>query len=73
MSVIEDLTFAIENRRVVMFNYDGHFRVVEPFLIGVTTTGKPALRGYQTEGTKVVAAKCQAGIYFLCRRLQSLK
>lgn len=48
MSVIEDLTFAIENRRVVMFNYDGHFRVVEPFLIGVTTTGKPALRGYQT-------------------------
>lgn len=51
MSVIEDLTFAIENRRVVMFNYDGHFRVVEPFLIGVTTTGKPALRGYQTEGT----------------------
>lgn len=34
-----------------LFNYDGHFRVVEPFLIGVTTTGKPALRGYQTEGT----------------------
>ncbi len=51
MSVADELTFAIENRRVVTFNYDGHVRVVEPFLIGITTTGKHALRGYQTEGT----------------------
>lgn len=51
MSVYEDLVFAIENRRVVQFTYDGHHRVVEPFLLGVTTAGKPALRGFQTEGT----------------------
>ena len=51
MSVYDDLTFAIDNRRVVKFTYDGHHRVVEPFLLGVTTAGKPALRGYQTAGT----------------------
>ena len=50
MSVYDDLVFAIDNRRVVQFTYDGHRRVVEPFLLGVTTAGKPALRGYQTEG-----------------------
>ena len=51
MSVYDDLTFAIDNRRVVKFTYDGHHRVVEPFLLGVTTANKPALRGYQTAGT----------------------
>ena len=51
MSVYDDLVFAIDNRRVVQFTYDGHRRVVEPFLLGVTTAGKPALRGYQTAGT----------------------
>ena len=44
MSVADDLRFAIENRRVVTFIYDGNHRVVEPFLLGVTTAGKPALR-----------------------------
>ena len=51
MSVADVLTFAIENRRVVTFTYDGHHRVVEPFLLGVTTAGNPSLRGYQTGGT----------------------
>ena len=51
MSVYDDLTFAIDNRRVVQFTYDGHRRVVEPFLLGVTTAGNPALRGFQTAGT----------------------
>ena len=51
MSIEEVLTFAIESRRVVTFTYDGHHRVVEPFLLGVTTRGTLALRGYQTEGT----------------------
>lgn len=51
MSVADVLTFAIENRRVVTFTYDGHHRVVEPFLLGVTTAGNPSLRGYQTAGT----------------------
>ena len=31
--------------------HGGHHRVVEPFLLGVTTANKPALRGYQTAGT----------------------
>lgn len=51
MSIEEVLTFAIESRRVVTFTYDGHHRVVEPFLLGVTTRGTLALRGYQTAGT----------------------
>lgn len=47
IAVLEE---AIRSRRVVTFNYDGYPRVVEPFLIGTTTAGRPALRGYQTEG-----------------------
>lgn len=47
ISVLEE---AIRLRRVVTFSYDGYRRVVEPFLIGTTTAGRPALRGYQTEG-----------------------
>lgn len=50
MSVHSDLIYAIENRRVVKFMYDGCSRVVEPFLLGATTAGRPALRGYQIEG-----------------------
>ena len=51
MSVFEELSFAITNRRVVSFNYDGLRREVEPFLLGETTAGNLALRGYQTGGS----------------------
>ncbi len=51
MSVFNDVVFAIENRWVIRFNYDGCPRVVEPYLLGETTKGTVALRGYQTEGT----------------------
>ena len=47
VSVLED---AIRSRRVVTFHYDGLPRIVEPFLIGTTTAGRPALRGFQTGG-----------------------
>lgn len=47
VSVLED---AIRSRRVVTFHYDGPPRIVEPFLIGTTTAGRPALRGFQTGG-----------------------
>lgn len=47
IAVLEE---AIRLHRVVTFNYDGFQRVVEPFLIGTTTAGKLALRGYQTGG-----------------------
>ena len=50
MSVYDVLAQAIEKRRVVTFTYDGCFRVVEPFLLGTTTAGRPALRAYQTAG-----------------------
>jgi hypothetical protein len=50
MGVYDTLAQAIFERRVVTFTYDGCFRVVEPFLLGTTTAGRPALRGYQTEG-----------------------
>ena len=50
MSVYDVLAQAIEERRVVTFTYDGCFRVVEPFLLGTTTAGRPALRAYQTAG-----------------------
>lgn len=44
MSVYDVLAQAIEERRVVTFTYDGFLRVVEPFLLGTTTAGRPALR-----------------------------
>ncbi len=47
MSVYDVLAQAIEKRRVVTFTYDGFLRVVEPFLLGTTTAGRPALRAYQ--------------------------
>lgn len=43
---------AINNRRVVEFDYDGHHRVVQPAAAGPhATTGNPVLRGYQVGGT----------------------
>ena len=41
MSVYDVLAQAIEERRVVTFTYDGFLRVVEPFLLGTTTAGRP--------------------------------
>lgn len=50
MGTYETLSRAIAMRQVVTFSYDGLPRVVEPFLLGTTTAGRLALRGYQTEG-----------------------
>ena len=50
MSVQTELEDAIINRQVVRFVYDGLQREVEPFLLGTTTAGRPALRAYQTAG-----------------------
>ena len=41
---------AFENKKVVEFTYKNDFRIVEPFVIGVTSTGKIALRAYQVGG-----------------------
>lgn len=42
---------AITVRQVIAFDYDGHPREVIPAAIGVSSTGKVVLRGYQIGGT----------------------
>ena len=41
---------AITNKKIIEFFYDGKKRIVEPYLIGNTTTGKQSLRAYQIGG-----------------------
>jgi len=41
---------AIKNRQQVSMKYEGQRRVVDPYLIGITTAGNEALRAYQVEG-----------------------
>ena len=43
---------AINSRRILEFDYDGHRRVIHPAAAGPhATTGNPVLRGYQVDGT----------------------
>lgn len=44
----EEICRAIAARRVMHITYDGHRRLIEPFCYGVSSTGKRALRAYQT-------------------------
>lgn len=44
---------AINGKRVLSFEYDGHPRVVEPHTVGVSTAGNPVLRCFQTAGSHV--------------------
>lgn len=41
---------AMDGLELITFKYDGHDRVVAPFVIGVSSRGNPLLRGYQLEG-----------------------
>ncbi len=41
---------AIKNRWQVSMAYNGKRRVVDPYLIGITTAGSEALRAYQVGG-----------------------
>ena len=48
------LALAVRERRVIIFNYSGLPRVLEPHACGVAAaTGEPVLHGYQTEGGSV--------------------
>ncbi|WP_135605544.1 hypothetical protein [Methanococcoides sp. NM1] len=47
LSTIEQ---AIANKKTIEFFYDGAQRIVEPYLVGNTTTGKQSLRAYQIGG-----------------------
>jgi len=41
---------AIALRQLIRFNYDGGYRIVEPFCYGMGTAGNELLRAYQVEG-----------------------
>jgi predicted DNA-binding transcriptional regulator YafY len=45
-----DICEAIQNRRVLRFDYDGGERTVEPYVLGTTRAGVELLRAYQTSG-----------------------
>lgn len=45
-----DVRFAIENRRLLQFTYDGFTRLVEPHTFGVDGKGHYAIRAYQVSG-----------------------
>ncbi len=41
---------AIENKQVIEFSYKNDLRIVEPFVLGVSSSGKISLRAYQIGG-----------------------
>lgn len=49
------LVDAIKTRSVISFKYDNTLRLVEPHMLGMSLSGKVALRGYQLSdgGTKL--------------------
>jgi predicted DNA-binding transcriptional regulator YafY len=46
----EMIKSAIENKKVIEFYYKDDLRIVEPFVLGISTTGKESLRGFQVAG-----------------------
>ena len=58
---------AIRLRRVVTFTYDGYRRAVEPFLLGTTLAGNPALRGYQIAGGSTSGNVPGWHVFLLCK------
>ena len=42
---------AIEQKKILEFYYKDELRIVEPFVHGISTTGKESLRGFQIGGT----------------------
>jgi len=41
---------AIDDHKCVKFNYGGGMRIIEPYLIGITSKNNEVLRAYQIEG-----------------------
>ena len=46
----DEICEAIKNKRLLQFHYDGLVRVVEPHLLGRTTSGKDSLSAYLVRG-----------------------
>jgi len=47
---IQLLREAIETEQAVTFYYNRTSRVVEPYVLGLSSEGNPLLRGFQTDG-----------------------
>ena len=46
----KEICSAIESRKIIVFNYDGGSRRVEPYCYGISRNGKELLRAYQISG-----------------------
>lgn len=44
---------AIKNKKLLEFNYDGCYRLIEPHTFGVSSKGKDTLAAYQIDGTSL--------------------
>ena len=44
------ITEAIENHKLIEFDYKDEVRIVEPYTFGVSSTGKDVLSAFQVEG-----------------------
>lgn len=52
------LCWAIADKHLVQFKYDGCLRVVEPVCCGVSTAGNYVLRGFQIRGSDKTKPLC---------------
>jgi hypothetical protein len=48
--MLDQIAAAIASRNILAFNYDGLNRFVEPHACGLTSKGKPVVRGFQPAG-----------------------
>lgn len=54
---IEHLTSAVEDRKVLAFEYDDQPRLVEPHAIGLNKKQQLVMRGYQVTGGSATASE----------------
>ena len=45
-----EISTAIENRKLIQLEYSNGERIVEPYALGMSSTGKMLLRAYQRQG-----------------------
>lgn len=49
--MLDTIRLAIQNKRVISFDYNSEVRLVEPFCCGVNKNLNQVLRGYQIHGS----------------------
>ncbi|MDR0866594.1 MAG: WYL domain-containing protein [Candidatus Symbiothrix sp.] len=45
-----EIIYAIKEKKLIQFDYDGESRTVEPYCYGLTTKGNEVIRAYQVDG-----------------------